>query len=150
MYELTWRESSRELVFPEIKDISVYICFKIVAGVGGIVQGGQGGQESRQGSLVSHHRHTHASCRKALQTCPRQLTSPKVSSASLMAWHVLPTTTGAQCQSSCTGLPAAPAPLAETSTPSQELLLWREHPALIAGTCQMTTVKEKNCHFFLA
>lgn len=102
---------------------------------------------------MSHHRHTHVSCRKALQTCPRQLTSPKLSSACLMAWHILPTTTGARCQPSCTSLPAAPPPLAETSTPSQELLLWGEHLALIAGTWTHSSkanynCQEKNCPFF--
>lgn len=113
-------------------------------------QGGRGRHESRQGSLVSHHRRTCASCRKALQTCPRQLTSPKLSSACLTAWRVLPTTTGARCQPSCTGLPAA-----ETAAPSQELSLWRGRPALIAGTWTHSskandTCQEKNCYFFLA
>ena len=71
-------------------------------------QGGRGRHKSRQGFPVSHHRHTCASCKKALQTCPRQLTSAKLRSARHMDWYILPTTTDAQCQPACTGLPAVP------------------------------------------
>lgn len=104
----------------------MYICFKIVAGVGGIgagrglleggcvtcaqyaLPGAMGGHKSRQGSPVAYHRHTRASCRKALQTCPRQFTSAKPPSLHHKDRHVIPGTTRAQRQPACMGSPAVP------------------------------------------